>query len=305
MRLESELYKVKCFNMIDIKRQIESILEDLVNNASISSILLKAQAIAFYLENEEFANWIKLEQNGYDNKIIPEYRKAKCSVKINVNNSEIDFPTNTVKDKKIREYLSYIYFNDPISIVEQWKNDKSITLLKKDITSFINKYYPVNSAHIVTDVSIANAIIDSVKSTLLNSLLKLTKQFDLCVNFDIMANKDKTLPDVNHNNISIVNNGNMSINQSEIIGGNKNDNLPNETKCKIESILERVECLEKLLDEDEQDIIRNILEIRQELDTKTPNPTIIKRLFEKLKTFKTIVAEKAIECGIEQVIKLL
>lgn len=92
--------------MIDLKKQIESIIEDLANDAPISRILLKAQTIAFYIKDESFTNWIKNEQNGYSTiNDLPEYRKAKCEVKAKVftpfqGSSEFFVPVDAIKDKK-------------------------------------------------------------------------------------------------------------------------------------------------------------------------------------------------------------
>ena len=71
--------------MIDLKKQIESIIEDLANDAPISRILLKAQTIAFYIKDDSFTNWIKNEQNGYSTiNDLPEYRKAKWLSRLTV-----------------------------------------------------------------------------------------------------------------------------------------------------------------------------------------------------------------------------
>ena len=40
--------------MIDLKKQIESIIEDLVNDSSISRILLQAITIDFSIHNDQF-----------------------------------------------------------------------------------------------------------------------------------------------------------------------------------------------------------------------------------------------------------
>ena len=69
--------------------------------------------------------------------------------------------------------------------------------------------------------------------------------------------------------------------------------------------LKQIESLEKKVEDDEQDMAQYIFEIKQELDSKMPQPAIIKRALRALKTLKTIATEKAIEYGIDQLIPLL
>lgn len=58
---------------MNTKLLIENIIEDLVNDASISKIMLKAQAIAYALDNDDFQQWVYKEQNGYNSaKEVPE-----------------------------------------------------------------------------------------------------------------------------------------------------------------------------------------------------------------------------------------
>ena len=242
--------------MIDLKKQIESIIEDLVNNASISSILLKAQAIAFYLKDDTFSNWIKAEQNGYPNiNELPEYRKIKCAIKVDVSipfqgiYNNMDFPIDAIDDANIREDMSHIYFCDPITVLEKLGNNQKNDILKVNASAFlysiIGKHYNGNIEGVrkITNTSSAKAIIDSVKSKLLDFFLKIEEQIDLNVNFDVMANKEKIQTIMNQTiKAGVVNtgNGSISINQSEIIGGNENVSISSTSKEELKDILNRI-----------------------------------------------------------------
>ena len=58
-----------------IKDIIDKIIQDLGDDKPIKGILLKAQIVASQLNNKEFEEWIKSEQNGYsDAKNLPDYR---------------------------------------------------------------------------------------------------------------------------------------------------------------------------------------------------------------------------------------
>ena len=308
--------------MIDIKKQIESIIEDLANDAPISRILLKAQAIAFYIKDETFTNWIKVEQNGYaSDKNLPEYRKAKCGVKANISipfrgmYTNIDVPVDAIKNKEIREILSTIIFLEPISEIEEMGKADNSNSLRMNVPAFtystINQFYPhgnVEGAWKFTNTSTATAIISIVKTKLLDFFLNFEQQIDVDVNFDVMANKEKIQTIINQTiKAGVVNtgSGNVSVSGSEIIGGNDNINVSKDVINKTKEILHQIESIEKKLDEDEQDMAQYIFEIKQELDSKMPQPAIIKRALRALKTLKTIATEKAVEYGIDQIIPLL
>lgn len=308
--------------MIDLKKQIESIIEDLANDASIARILLKAQTIAFYIKDDTFTRWIKAEQNGYEDiKSIPDYRKVKCGVKANVSIpfrgifTNMIVPVDAIENKKIRESLSHIIVTEPISGIEEMGKADNEKSLRMNVPAFaynaINQFYPngnIEDAWKFTNPSSASAIISIVKSKLLDFFLNFEQEIDINVNFDVMANKEKIQTIVNQTiNAGVVNtgDGSVSINQSEIIRGNKTTSIPNETCEKIKGLLKQMESLEKKMDNDEQDMAQYIFEIKQELDSKMPQPAIVKRALRALKTLETIATEKAIEYGIDQLIPLL
>ena len=283
--------------MIDLKKQIESIIEDLVNNASISSILLKAQAIAFYLKDDTFSNWIKAEQNGYPNiNELPEYRKIKCAIKVDVSipfqgiYNNMDFPIDAIDDANIRDDLSHIYFCDPITVLEKLGDNQKNDILKVNASAFlysiIGDHYNGNIEGVrkITNTSSAKAIIDSVKSKLLDFFLKIEEQIDLNVNFDVMANKEKIQTIMNQTiKAGVVNtgSGNISISQSEIIGGNENVSISSTKKEELRDILNKIEEINKKYND--EDIVYEVSEIRKDLEKPSQNPRLIKRAFNTMK----------------------
>ena len=241
--------------MIDIKKQIESIIEDLVNNASISTVLLKAQAIAFYLKDEAFTDWIKSEQNGYsDIQELPEYRKARCTIQVDVSIpfrgmlTNMDFPIDAIENK-------HMCFVDSIFTIEQMGNNTNSDTLKMNASAYtfryINKHYPegnIEGVRKITNTSAAKAIVDKVKSKLLDFFLKIEEQIDLNVNFDVMANKEKIQTIVNQTiKAGVVNtgDGSISINNSEIIGGNDTVTTNTAIKKELTDIINKIEDINK------------------------------------------------------------
>lgn len=284
--------------MIDIKKQIESIIEDLVNNASISSILLKAQAIAFYLKDEAFTNWIKSEQNGYsDIKELPEYRKARCTIKVDVTIpfrgmlTNMDFPIDAIENKTVRDDLAHMCFVDSIFTIEQMGNNTNSDTLKMNASAYtfryINKHYPegnIEGVRKITNTSAAKAIVDKVKSKLLDFFLKIEEQIDLNVNFDVMANKEKIQTIVNQTiKAGVVNtgDGSISINNSEIIGGNDTVTINTAIKKELTDIINKIEDINKKYNN--ADLAQEIIEVKDDLTKSKQHPKLIKRAFNAMK----------------------
>ena len=190
---------------MDVKVLINSIIEDLTSNESISKIMLKAQAISFSLEVDEFSKWVRLEQNGYQKgEDIPEYRRTRCSAKVNLTQgfkqvTNLDVPVDAIPDKRAQEMLSYIYFTEPITELE---------ILAKDATSegllqVIAPAYAYQKARAifpladidmlwkVVNVTAASGVVEKVKSRLLDFFLQLDQKTQLGVDFDKLEGKQE------------------------------------------------------------------------------------------------------------------
>ena len=306
--------------MIDLKKQIEGLIEDLGNNEPISKILLKAQTIAFYLKDDTFSNWIKAEQNGYQNtKYLPDYRKINCTIKVDVSMPfrgiiyGIDFPIDAIDDEIIRDNLSHMYFCDSIFIIEQMGNDRKNDMLKMNASAYtfryINKHFPdgnIEGVHKLTNTSSAKAIVDSVKSKLLEFFLLLEEQFDLNIKFDIMANKEKIQSIVNQTiNAGVVNtgNGHISITSSEIIGGNQNVSISSTNKKELTDIIERIEKINKRYND--EDLANEITVVKDDLAKPTQNPKFIKRAFNAMKGISIGIMANELTPIIDQGLELL
>ena len=306
--------------MINIKKQIESIIEDLGNDESTSKLLLKAQAIAFYLKDDTFTNWINNEQNGYKSKLyLPEYRKINCTIQVDVFIPfrgiiyVDDFPIDSIKNKAIREELSHMCFCNPISMIEQMGNSHECGLLKMNAPaytySYINKQFPEGSIEGVrklTNTSSAKAIVDSVKSKLLEFFLLLEEQFDLNINFDIMANKEKIQNIVNQTiNAGVVNtgDGHISITSSEIIGGNQNVSISATNKKELTDIIERIEEINKRYND--EDLANEITMVKDDIAKPAQNPKFIKRAFNAMKGIAVGITANELTPIIDQGLELI
>ena len=69
--------------MNSLKQIAENILTDIMNDMSVSNILLKAKIFATKKGDSRFIDWVNQELNGYDGN-LPDYRKLKSGVKIDI-----------------------------------------------------------------------------------------------------------------------------------------------------------------------------------------------------------------------------
>lgn len=115
---------------MDTKKLIENIIEDLLGDVPVAKIMLKAQAIAYSLNNAEFKEWIEHEQNGYPNaKMIPDYRIIPCSLKVDIalpfqqmlRNYRI--PVDFIQDERDRDFLRVARLTESISSLENMVTD--------------------------------------------------------------------------------------------------------------------------------------------------------------------------------------
>ena len=99
--------------------------EALDKDADIESLLRKAYVIAKKLKLKEFEDWIRLEQNGYDTREVPEYRYIKGQIKArNPYNGWIP----VVLKLEIENRLSNVATRDAISRLKSLYETGNVTL---------------------------------------------------------------------------------------------------------------------------------------------------------------------------------
>ena len=97
--------------MLNYKDLAENILMDLMNNGSLSDILLKTKIFATKRGDNELLSWISKELDGYEEEKLPKYRTLKCGLKVDVfvpfrGPGSVDFPIDIIKDDTARNSLS-------------------------------------------------------------------------------------------------------------------------------------------------------------------------------------------------------
>lgn len=306
---------------MNTKLLIENIIEDLVNDASISKIMLKAQAIAYALGNDDFQQWVYKEQNGYNSaKEVPEYRKVDSGLVVSASLSygrianNYPLPIDIIADKSVRDYLKVVKLMQPIAIIENFLNDSDTSSLYFEVPGFLWKDIEtclndgnVLSAKQIVPVASFRSVVEKLKSQLLHFFLELSKQID--IDFNVLTNKDKIASIMNQTFYAgIVNtgSGNVQADNASIIGGtNNNVSITPLLKEQIENILQQIETIKSDISADEQDIAEVILDIRNELENLSPCKRFVKNSLQALKSFGRIIAEKSIECGLNNILSQL
>ena len=218
---------------MDVKDLIDSIIRDLTEDAPISRIMLKAQAISASLDISDFSEWVKKEQQGYERgEDIPEYRRCMCTAKANLTQgfkiiTNFDVPVDAIPDKKARELLSYIYFSEPISEIENLTSKASPEGLLKVVApayaynkvGAIFPYANVDMLWKIVNVTAACGVVERVKSKMLDFFLELDKKQKLGIDFNQLEGKtaaEKALQQTIYAGIYYSGTGNLSISHSVV-----------------------------------------------------------------------------------------
>lgn len=276
---------------MDIKVLIESVIKDLTEDSPISRIMLKAQAISFSLEVAEFSEWVQHEQNGYSKGIpIPDYRKCRCSAKVNLTQgfkhySNLDVPIDAIPDKMAQEMLSFIYFSEPISELEKMSIDASPDGLLTVVAPAYaykkaNAIFPMADIDMlwkVINVSAASSIVEIVKSKMLSFFLELDKRAQLGVDFNQLEGRNEAkqvLSQTIYAGIYHSGGGDLTITNSEIIS---KFNSPLTSKD-LEIVRELVSSL-KESDEflSNMDAKEELSVLEEEINKEKPSRKVIKK----------------------------
>lgn len=306
---------------MNTKLLVENIIEDLVNDASISKIMLKAPAMAFALGNDDFQQWVYKEQNGYNlAKEVPEYRKVDSGLVVSASLSfgrianNYPLPIDIIADKSVRDYLKVVELMQPIAIIENFSSDSDTSSLYFKVPGFLWKDIEtcldegnVLSAKQIVPVTSFRSVVEKLKSHLLHFFLELSKQID--IDFNVLTSKEKITGIMNQTFYAgIVNTGSGDVHadNATIVGGtNNNVSITPLLKKQIETILQQIETIKSDISADEQDIAEVILDIRNELERLSPSKRFVKNSLQALKSFGRIITEKSIEYGLNNILSQL
>lgn len=279
--------------MIDFKQLAENILEDLMGETPISDILLKTKIFAAKRNDSDLIKWVSQELEGY-NDAPPQYRILNAGLKVDVfvpfrGTARIDFPTDVIKRKDIRERLSHMPFHNPITEIENLcSNENESTTIQMRIPvavyGVLNKNLngEIQNSYQYVSKAAVQQIVVTVKSLLIDYLLKISKDED--IDFNSFVKTKATM--ITHNNITagIVNMGDGTIHAegaTTVVGDNNTIN--NEQMKSLHAIIESIDRLtEGLPDRHDYDEVST--EIKEELKKDNPSKGFLKRCFQAIPT---------------------
>lgn len=219
---------------MDVRKIVNTLIEDIANGTSINQILLKAQIVAFNVDDKRFSQLIKNEQQGYSaNDEIPDYRKQKTMVKAtfvdpfqNVQTAEVH--SEVIEDKRIRDLMTYVYIKEPLIQLEQMYENSENEMLRMSVPAFayptIEALYPgynvkVYSAYYCFPKESLLSIVETFKAQLLDLLLQFNKELNW--NIDLTDEKNKEvvqsiINNVYHIHAVVANTGEGCVNTGDI-----------------------------------------------------------------------------------------
>lgn len=244
----------------------------------ISSILLKSQIVASELGNQEFANWIFHEQNGYpDVKSLPDYRKLGAIVKVDVTVpfegrwTNITLPNGVFGDDKANEILFQAQILQSLTEIEtlcKGKENGSLTCSLPAIAYIeANKVVRGNVERVWQECSAASAlhIVDVFKSKLLAFFLKLNKEIEGGIDFSQISGQEKINQIMNNTfvNATIANMGSGSIQTGNVTGNTANMTVTPKEREEMQEIVDKLSGIVSSIDS--QDMHETMSVIKDEV----------------------------------------
>lgn len=278
--------------MLNFKELAENILMDLMNNGSISDILLKTKIFASKKGDKELLDWVSHELEGYEEK-TPKYRILNSGLRVEVHVPyqgivRLDFPVDIIENDDARNRLSNIPFFSPIGEIEDLCNNtegddrismKVPVFAYRYMSGFINGN--IQDAYQYTTKAAVGQIVTAVKNVLIDFLLKVGEEEN--INFN---NYIKTIPQmITINNSGIMNTGSGDVNAEgvTIVNGDKNV-ICAENKEELFKILEKIDeiAAAALPNSDYEEVVKDI---KAELQKDIPQKNMLRRFFSAIPTF--------------------
>lgn len=303
---------------------IDKIIEDLVNpNIKLSDTLLKVQVLAFKIENLTLKEWAESEINGYVGKDKPEYRRIPTATVGNLiqdvgfrgiwTRKNTSLPVEYL-DKKIRDSLMSIKMDSSVAELEKMIESKGSYQVNlphavcQEFSKIIEPWH-VDSAWQRISLNSIEGILSTIKSTLLNFLLELNKEFGNNDNLSIMKKKkevneifDKTIGSISgeHINITLGNNTAQTINSGDnsttnVAAGeniNQQIEIKNEVGDFLKILKENFDNL-NLSSDDKEDVSNEITRIESQLKRENPRTNIIGTALNTINGILTGIAANA------------
>lgn len=278
--------------MLNFKELAENILTDLMNNGSMSDILLKTKIFASKRGDKELLEWVTHELEGYEEK-PPKYRILNSGLRVVVHVpyqgiARLDFPVDMIENDGARDRLSNIPFFSPIGEIENLCNNtdgdgrismKVPVFAYRYMSGFING--DIQDAYQYTTPAAVSQIIVSVKSVLIDFLLKVSNEED--INFNNFIKTNPQMITINNSGIMNTGSGDVNAEGATIVNGDNNI-ICTDNKEKLLKILAEIDKIAAAVLPN-TDYEETVKDIKAELQKDKPQKNILRRFFSAIPTF--------------------
>lgn len=308
---------------MNVKKLIEEVLTDLGNNKSLTEFSSKIQIIVRLLGDEKLRKWYNCEfVTGYKDEELPDYRKSRAAdIKadyitpqglgaLHMPNQSVPIMNlgmekyNQIMTIKIKENIS--------SIVEYSKHPENMAMTlspyEKGLVQKVLGYAQLIGVHKIVPPSVFQTIIDNVQNRIIDLFMDLNeKVFNGELDITSSLGK-KEMQQVINNYItaSVVNTGSGSIDASNSINAvNNTASIGNEQKDKLHSIVGEIERIAADHDDWLKDISQELIDIHAELQSPTPQPSVLSKSFKALAWGVSVSCKAAIEKLVSDAVAIL
>lgn len=302
---------------------IEEVLIDLGNNKSLTEVSSKIQIIVRLLGDDDLKEWYQAEfVSGYKDQDLPEYRISQAAdIKADYlcpqgfgmwKVSGQSVPVANLGSEKYGEIMTVRMTDTISSIIEYAKHPDHIAMslspYERRLVQQVLGYAQIQSVHKELSPSTFQTIIDSVQGKIIEMFMDIDEKV-FNGGLDIKSDRGmKEIHQVITNNITagIYQSGNGVIEAScSTIAAQIDNALSHEVTEQLRQLADNIESVAKDTDEELGEIAQDIVDIRDELNSRNLNIDFLKKSFKALSWGASVSCRTAIEELVKKAIKLL
>lgn len=265
---------------------IESIIEILTDNKSLTSALLKTQVLATRLDNEKLKNWVTKELQGYKiEDVLPDYRQIRANPKADLDdgiNYQMNSPLpTTLLPKRLADTLLKFRLYNGVQSLEQTASGEYGDYISKefaeDFSNGLSKEIQKNgyslrlhNVKVFSHISEVSQALGEIRTRLLEFMLELEKQYPNLEKDLKKSGFDKN--SINQKIIQIMSQTNITTTgDANVITVGDNNTITVKTKIEkgdTEALTKALEEL-KISKEDIAEVVEIVEDDNPNLETKT------------------------------------
>ena len=308
---------------MDVKTLIEEVLIDLGNNKSLTEVSSKIQIIVRLLGDDDLKKWYQAEfVSGYKDQDLPEYRISQAAdIKADYLRpqgfgvwkvSGQSVPVANLGSEKYGEIMTVRMTDTISSIIEYAKHPDHIAMSLSPyecrLVQQVLGYAQIQSVHKELSPSTFQTIIDSVQGKIIEMFMDIDEKV-FNGGLDIKSDRGKKeIHQVITNNITagIYQSGNGVIDASgSTIAAQIDNALSHKATEQLRQLADNIESVAKDTDKEFGEIAQDIVDIRDELNSRNPNRGFLKKSFKALSWGASVSCRTAIEELVKKAIELL